>query len=149
MQIASRQEAEPPSPLASDTDVVAAFTPFPSAAHVAVIGRHTLPFVLALMRQGCSCVRSLRPDAAAPDCETVDLAWIVDVANDRELGDALQAARRRAGNTGRIVLEGAVCETCGGLGLLAASLGLDIVSIDQVTRRALLASAPIRIQTSR
>ncbi len=105
-------ESEPPSLPASETDRMMALAHLPGAAHVAVIGRHTLPFVLALMQRGCTCVRSLRPDAAAPDCEPVDLAWIVDVANEHELDDALRAARRRAGETGRVVLESAVCRTC-------------------------------------
>jgi len=133
-------DIEPPSLPASETDGVIALAHLPGAAHVAVIGRRTLPFVLALMERGCACVRSLRPDAAAPDCELVDLAWIVDVANEQELDDALRAARRRAGDTGRIVLEGAVCRSCGALRPHAAAAGLDLVSVDRLTQRAVLAA---------
>src|SRR5262249_60429397 len=71
-------------------------------AHVAVIGHHTLPFVLALLKRGCLSVRSLRPGAPAPDCEPVELAWIVDLHDQGELGDALRAARSRVGAHGRI-----------------------------------------------
>jgi len=133
-------ESEPPSLSASEADRVIALAHLPGAAHVAIIGRHALPFVLALMERGCACVRSLRPDAAAPDCETVDLAWIVDVANEHELDDALRAARRRAGDTGRVVLESAVCATCGTLRAHAAAAGLDLVSIDAASQRATLAA---------
>ena len=141
MQTASAvAEAEPPSLSASETDRVIALARLPGAAHVAVIGRHTLPFVLALMERGCACVRSLRPDTAAPDCETVDLAWIVDVANEQELDDALRAARRRAGDTGLVVLESAVCRTCNTLRAHAATAGLDLVSIDLPSQRAMLAA---------
>ncbi len=134
-------ESEPPSLPASETDRMMALAHLPGAAHVAVIGRHTLPFVLALMQRGCTCVRSLRPDAAAPDCEPVDLAWIVDVANEHELDDALRAARRRAGETGRVVLESAVCRTCSTLRSHAAAAGLDLISIDLPSQRAMLAPA--------
>ena len=81
----------------------------PQTAHVAVIGHHTLPFVVALLRRGCEGVRSLRPGSPAPDCEPVDLAWIVDLQDERELDEALRAARWRAGKRGRVVLEGAAC----------------------------------------
>lgn len=142
MQTASLvAESEPPSLPASETDRVIALAHLQGVAHVAVIGRHTLPFVLALMQRGCACVRSLRPDAAAPDCETVDLAWIVDVANEHELDDALRAARRRTGDTGWVVLEGAVCATCGTLRAHAAAAGLNLVSIDILSQRAMLAAA--------
>jgi hypothetical protein len=133
-------ESEPPSLSASETDRVIALAHLPGAAHVAVIGRRTLPFVLALMERGCACVRSLRPDTAAPDCETVDLAWVVDVANEQELDDALRAARRRAGETGRVVLESAVCRSCSTLRAHAAAAGLDLVSIDPPSQRAMLAA---------
>jgi len=58
---------------------------------VAVIGRHALPVVLALLRHGCASVRSLRPDAAAPDCQAADLTWILDVESEREFDEALRA----------------------------------------------------------
>ena len=68
----------------------AAIAHLPATAHVAVIGHHTLPFVLALLRQGCESVRSLRPGSPNPDCEPVDLAWIVDLQDERELDEALR-----------------------------------------------------------
>jgi hypothetical protein len=119
-------------------------TSVPAAAHVAVIGHHTLPFVLALMKHGCRCVRSLRPDVAAPDCEPADLAWIVDVRDERELDEALRAARRRAGRTARVVVEHATCQPCSALPAFrrrALKAGLDIVSIDQ--REGCLVLAPV------
>ena len=92
---------EIPSPAPDDpsetlVDQVMAVAHLPPAASVVVIGHHTLPFLLALMHRGCACVRSLRPDVASPDGEAADLAWIVDVANENELCEALQAARADA-----------------------------------------------------
>jgi hypothetical protein len=122
-----------------------AVTHLPPTASVAVIGRHTLPFLLALMRRGCPCVRSLRPDAASPDGEATDLAWIVDVANEDELCEALQAARRRTGARGRVIVEGTDCACCSSLTILrdrAVRAGLDVVSFDHVAGRLLLAPLP-------
>jgi hypothetical protein len=107
--------------------------------HAAVIGRHTLPFLLMLMSHGCGCVRSLRPGAAAPDCEAADLVWIVDVADARELDDALRSAHRRTGDTGRIVLEDAACRPClATLADHADAAGLALDSVDPATRRVVL-----------
>jgi len=114
----------------------------PIPPHVAVLGHHTLPFVLALMDYGCSYVRSLRPDTAAPDCEAADLAWIVDVANDAELDDALRAARRRTGDRGKIVVEGTICQRCRSLLQHAANADLDVVSFDHLSQRVVLAARP-------
>ena len=85
-------------------DRVMAVVHLPPTASVVVIGHHTLPFLLALMHRGCASVRSLRPDVASPDGEAADLAWIVDVANENELCEALQAARRRTGTRGRVIV---------------------------------------------
>ena len=104
--------------------------------HVVVIGRDALPAVLALLRHGCPSVRSLRPDAAAPDCERADLAWILDVESERELDDALRAAHRRAP---LIVLEGTACRFCRELPRYAERAGLDVVSFDHVSQRVMLA----------
>jgi hypothetical protein len=137
-------DGEPPSSPVSDdadgalVDRVMAIAHLPQTAHVAVIGHHTLPFVVALLRRGCEGVRSLRPGSPAPDCEPVDLAWIVDLQDERELDEALRAARWRAGKRGRVVLEGALAAMC--TRVLAA--GLDIVSFDHVARRLVLAPAP-------
>ena len=123
-------------------DRVMAVAHLPPTAHVAVIGHHTLSIVLALMHRGCACVRSLRPGAASPDREAADLAWIVDVANEDELHDALQAARNRTGATGRVIVEGADCPCTNGLAAIrshALTAGLDIVSFDHVARRLVLA----------
>jgi hypothetical protein len=96
--------------------------------------------VLALLQHGCARVRSLRPDTAAPDCETADLAWILDVESEREFDDALKAAHRRA----RLVMvEGAACHFCRELQRHAVQAGLDVVSFDHVSRRAMLASRSI------
>ena len=137
-------EGEPPSSPVSDdadgalVDRVMAIAHLLQTAHVAVIGHHTLPFVVALLRRGCEGVRSLRPGSPAPDCEPVDLAWIVDLQDGRELDEALRAARWRAGKRGRVVLEGAVATVC----TRALAAGLDIVSFDHVARRLVLAPAP-------
>ena len=144
-------EGEPPSsPVSDDTsgalaDRVMAIAHMPQAAHVAVIGHHTLPFVLALLRRGCEGVRSLRPGSPAPDCEPVDLAWIVDLQDEHELDEALRAARWRTGKRGRVVVEGAACSWRSALAVMrhrALAAGLDIVSFDHVARRLVLAPAP-------
>lgn len=142
-------EPEPPSTTvpADEPDVdaverVMAASHVASAAHVAVIGHHTLPYVLALMHRGCACVRSLRPDAPAPDREPADLTWIVDFRDDRELDDALRAARGRAGSRGRVVLEGGACRwrrTLATMRNRALRAGLDVVSFDHAASRVVLA----------
>jgi hypothetical protein len=143
-------ESEPPSSgtpaeaASASAERVMAVSHAPPSAHVAVIGHHTLPYVLALMQSGCGCVRSLRPDAAAPDCEPADLTWIVDCRDDRELDGALRAARRRAGARGRVVLEGAACRWRRALAAVrdrALEVGLDIVSFDHATGRVVFAPA--------
>jgi hypothetical protein len=137
-------DGEPPSSPVSDdadgalVDRVMAIAHLPQTAPVAVIGHHTLPFVVALLRRGCEGVRSLRPGSPAPDCEPVDLTWIVDLQDERELDEALRAARSRAGKRGRVVLEGALAAVC----TRALAAGLDIVSFDHVARRLVLAPAP-------
>ena len=80
----------------------------PSTARIVVIGRHTLPAVLFLLQRGFAAVRCLRPGAPAPDCEQADLAWIVDFEDERELEEALHAARVRVGSAGRIIVNGTV-----------------------------------------
>jgi hypothetical protein len=121
----------------------------PPAAHVAVIGHRTLPFVLALMQRGCGCVRSLRPDVTAPDCEPTDLTWIVDVRDMREFDDALRAARRRAGTNARIIVEEAVRRTfsakvnaLAALRRHAAKAGLEILSNSPIEGCLVLAPRP-------
>ena len=112
------------------------------SAHVAVIGRHTLPLVLEFLKRGCSAVRSLRPGAPSPDCEAADLAWIVDVG-EGELDEALRAARSRAGSAGRVIVEGATCAGCSNLASIrdrAVAHGLDVVSFDHRASRLVLAS---------
>ncbi len=135
---------EPPSPSDAVVDRVLAVAHLGPAAHVAVIGHHTLSFVLALMQRGCACVRSLRPGSASPDGERADLAWIVDAAGDAELDDALRAARRRTGPRGRVVVEGRDCACANGLGSIrnrALAAGLDIVAFDHLAHRLVLAPA--------
>lgn len=135
----------PDDPSEALVDRVMAVAHLPPTASVAVIGHHTLPLLLALMRRGCPCVRSLRPDAASPDGEATDLAWIVDVANEDELCDALQAARRRTGTKGRVIVEGTECSCRNGLAAVrdcAVLAGLEVVSFDHVAGRLLLAAAP-------
>jgi hypothetical protein len=142
-------DGEPPSTVRLDAsgelvDRVMAVAHLPPTASVAVIGHHTLPLLLALMRSGCACVRSLRPGTASPDGEAADLAWIVDVANEDELADALQAARRRTGTRGRVIKEGAECACRKGLPALrdcTVLAGFDIVSFDHVASRLVLAPA--------
>lgn len=123
-------------------DRVMAIAHLPPSAHVAVIGHRTLSVVLALMHRGCACVRSVRPGAASPDREAADLAWIVDVADEDELHDALQAARNRTGAAGRVIVEGADCPCANGLSAIrthALAAGLEVVSFDHVARRLVLA----------
>ena len=133
------RDGEPPSLLAS-VDRVMAMAHVSPAPHVAVIGRHTLPFVLALLSQGCAAVRSLRPDAAAPDCESADLVWILDVGDEHELDDALRAAHRRIGAEGRIVLEHDACRlSLATIRAHATAAGLNVV-IDALGRLVLTPS---------
>ena len=102
-----------------------------------------MPFVLALLRQGCACVRSLRPGEPSPDCEAADLAWIINARSENELDDALRAARSRAGEHGRIVIEGGQYGGRDGLVAIprhASALGLDVVSFDHVAQRLVLAA---------
>ncbi len=148
-QATDRQaEGEPPSrPVSEEADRIMAIAHLPPSAHVAVIGHHSLPFVMALLRQGCESVRSLRPGSPAPDCEPVDLAWIVDLRDERELDEALRAARWRTGKRGRVVLEGTACTWRNALAAVrhrALAAGLDIVSFDHAARRLLLAPNPRR-----
>ena len=134
----------PDDPSGALVDRVMAVAHLPSTASVALIGHHTLPLLLALMRRGCGCVRSLRPGTASPDGEAADLAWIVDVANEDELADALQAARRRTGARGRVIVEGTECACHDGLATVrdrAACAGLDVVSFDHAAGRLVLAPA--------
>src|SRR5262245_41764847 len=133
---------EPPSSLTATVDRVLAIAHLAPAAHVAVIGHLTLPFVLALLGRGCSAVCSLRLGAPAPDCEPADLSWIVGLEDERELDEALRAARWRAGGRGRVVLEGSSCRRPGILAVVrerALAAGLDVVSFDHVGRRLVLA----------
>jgi hypothetical protein len=145
-------EGEPPSTAAVDdvsyaarVDRIMAMAHLPAAAHVALIGHHTLPSLLALLQRGCGAVRCLRPGAPAPDCEAADLAWIVDVQGDRELDEALRAARARVGTSGRVVVEGAGCACRMGLTSIrdhAVAAGLNIVSFDHTANRVVLAMQP-------
>jgi len=145
------ESGEPPHSTASDdaksaalVDRIIAVAHLSSAAHVAVIGRRTLPLLLELLRRGCAAVRSLRPGAPSPDCEAADLAWIVDARTEGELDEALRAARSRAGNCGRVIVEGAEYAGRDGVAAIprhALAAGLDVVSFDHVSRRLVLADA--------
>lgn len=145
-------DGEPPSTAAIDdassaaqVDRIMAVTHLPITAHVTLIGRHTLPLLLALLQRGCMAVRSLRPGTPSPDRETADLAWIVDVQGDVELDDALHAARSRIGATGRVVVEGANCICRDGLKAIrdhAVAVGLDVISFDHNARRLVLGTRP-------
>lgn len=143
-------ESEPPSGPAPDrsqclaaAERVMAMTHVPPRPHVTVIGRHTLPFVIALMDRGCASVRSLRPDAPMPDCEVENLVWIVDVANEAELVAALDAARRRTGCRGRVVVEGGGCLSCVLVERHARAMKLEVISFDRLARRVVLAARPL------
>ncbi len=126
-------------------DRMIAVAHLPLTAHVALIGHHTLPLLLALLQRGCAAVRSLRPGTPSPDCEAADLAWIVDLQGDGELDDALRAARSRVGTTGRVVIEGATCVCRDGLKSIrdrAVAAGLDVISFDHIARRLVLGKRP-------
>ena len=152
VQVESIVEAEPPSSAAIDdassrarVDRIMAVAHLPPSAHVALIGHRTLPLLLALLQRGCTAVRSLRPDAPSPDCESADLAWIVDVQGDVELDDALHAARSRIGTTGRVVVEGSNCICRNGLPAIrdrAVAMGLDVISFDHNALRLVLGIRP-------
>ena len=95
--------------------------------------------VLEFLKRGCSAVRSLRPGAPSPDCEAVDLAWIVDVGPG-ELDDALRAARLRVGRGGRVIVEGTACPNPASIRDRAVTHGLDVVSFDHRACRLVLMS---------
>lgn len=143
---------EPPSTVTIDeassvarVDRMMAVAHLPATAHVALIGHHTLPLLLALLQRGCAAVRSLRPGTPSPDREAADLAWIVDVQGDGELDDALHAARARVGVTGRVVVEGANCVCRDGLKSIcdrASAVGLHVISFDHIARRLVLGTRP-------
>ncbi|MEI6203843.1 MAG: hypothetical protein WCP68_17990 [Enhydrobacter sp.] len=142
-------EIEPPSTAAVDdascttqVDRVMAMTHLPCSAHVALIGHHTLPSMLALLKHGCGAVRCLRPGAPSPDREIADLAWIVDVRGDDELDEALHAARVRLTQRGRVVVEGAGCAGLAAIGDRATAAGLHFVSFDHVANLVVLAIQP-------
>ena len=144
-------EAEPPSsPVPDEVACVTLLEGARAISHTngcagaVVIGHHTLPYILALLRQGCASVRSVRPDCPAPDCELVELVWIVDLANQTELADALRIARSRVGQRGRVVLEGTAFQWRAGLADLprvALAAGLEVVAVDGRMRRLVLAPA--------
>jgi hypothetical protein len=145
-------ESEPPSTaLLADARCAAlvervwAVAHLQPSAHVAIIGRHTLPLVLEFLKRGCSAVRSLHPGAPSPDCEAAELAWIVDVG-DGELDAALRAARSRAGDSGRVIVEGAA--TLPRLRDRAVAQGLDVVSFDHASSRLVLATAHRRVMAA-
>jgi hypothetical protein len=107
-------EAEPPSTTAPDAaacemllERAIAISHTTGCAHAIVVGHRTLPYMLALLHQGCANARSVRPGCPAPDCEAVELAWVVDLESRMELAEALRVARSRVGRKGRVVLEGA------------------------------------------
>jgi hypothetical protein len=151
-QLARSTDLEPPSTAAVDdascaaqVDRIMAMTHLPDSAHVALIGHHTLPTLLALLKHGCGAVRCLRPGAPSPDCEIADLAWIVDVQGDDELDEALRAARVRIGTKGRVVVEGAGCACRAGFAEIrdhAVAAGLDVVSFDHLANRIVLGVQP-------
>jgi hypothetical protein len=146
-------EVEPPSTIVPDEatceellERATAISHTSGCAHAVVIGHHTLPYVLALLRQGCASVRSVRPNCPAPDCETVELAWIVDLDDRTELADALRAARSRVGHRGRVVLEGTAFRGRAGLAALpkaAQDAGLEVIIVDRKMRRLVLAPATL------
>lgn len=143
-------DSEPPSSpasgdaIASVVDRLMAVTHLPEGAHVAIIGRRTLPYMLALLQHGCGAARSLRPGEPSPDCESADLCWIVDARDERELDDALRAARNRAGGHGRVVVEGSRYAGSDGLSAIpghALTAGLKVVSYDHVAHRVVLSAS--------
>lgn len=152
-QVEAAVDGEPPSTVtiddasaAAQVDRIMAVAHLPATAHVALIGHHTLPFLLALLQRGCAAVRSLRPGTPSPDREAADLAWIIDVQGDGELDDALHAARSRVGTAGRVVVEGANCVCRDGLKSIrarAVAVGLDVISFDHIQRRLVLGTRPL------
>jgi hypothetical protein len=149
LSVESPCEVEPPSRATVDdascaarVDHVMAIAHLPAAAHVALIGHHTQPSLLALLRRGCGAVRCLRPGVPSPDREAADFAWIVDVEGDEELDEALRAARARIGAAGRVVIEGEGCICQAGFASIcdhAVAAGLDVVSFDHNANRVVLA----------
>ena len=145
-------ELEPPSLSASDdavslekVDRMWAIVHPPVAAHVTLVGHHTLPLLLALLRRDCAAVCSARPGAPSPDGETADVVWIVDARGEGELDEGLRIARVRTDDRTRVVIE--ANGVPGSLGLAAihehaARFGFGVLFTDWEERRLVLAATP-------
>jgi len=93
-------------------------TPTDPAASVVVIGRGTLPLMLAFLRRGCAGATELRALGAAPGAEPAQLAWITGIISRDEADNALRAALHRIGRHGRLAFDAT---------LLTARIGLKAV----------------------
>lgn len=80
-------------------------TPTGAQDRVVVIGRGTLPLMLAFLRRGCLSAAELRASVVSPDAEPADLAWITGVVERRDCDNALRAALRRIGHHGRLAVD--------------------------------------------
>jgi len=105
-------------------------TPTVAADSVVVIGRGTLPMMLAFLRRGCRHAAELRAGPVAPDVEPADLAWITGVVEPGDCDSALQAALRRIGHHGRLAVDVTAMAARRGLGRVLRWLRRNGVTVD-------------------
>jgi hypothetical protein len=114
-------------------------------AHVALLGHHILPLLLALLRRGFAAVYGVRPGSPSSDGETADVVWIADMRSEGELDDALRIARARTSEKTRVVVEAATLVGCDGLAAIrdhATRFGFCVLRTDRAARRTVLAAVP-------
>jgi hypothetical protein len=122
----------------------------PCGGHVALIGRNTLPLMLALLHHHCDAVCSVDPDTSACDSEPVDMAWIVAPAEADGLDNALRLARRRITPRGALVVgpfERTDAEVLSGVDSSARRHGFAVEAADAESGLVVLCSRAPRVQT--
>jgi len=115
------------------------------AAHVALVGHHILPLLLALLRRGFAAVYGVRPGSSSSGNEAADVVWIADMRSEGELDDALRIARSRTSEKTRVVVEAATLVGCDGLAAIrdhATRFGFCVLLTDRAARRTVLAAVP-------
>jgi hypothetical protein len=131
-------------PRSAIVDRVMAVVHAPATTRIVLIGHHTLPLLIGLLRRGCASVRTMRPDLPAGDHAPADLVWIVDTRGEQELDTALREARQCAGANGRIVAEATALprdESPAAFRNHARAFDLVVTFVEQAGRRFVLSPA--------
>lgn len=118
-----------------------AITPTVRNESIVVIGRGTLPFLLAFLNRGCRSAAELRISTAAPDVQPADLVWITGLVEPKDCDTAVRMALRRAGKRGRIAIDATVLAARKGLARLLRymkRLGLQVDSTHCIGARIVL-----------